>query len=190
MCETSNSLDRTPKGTLEFLSLESPTFGYVSGQGSCQYPSLSNGSVRLPTSSQPTGPFPEEAAGGRMLHNGFSAGHISWANCSCKASAMSSVPATSKCYYCSSAPVTFRHWQLNYSGPPALWAGRSLSCPLSGLRSFLVPLQRGEGEALGWPGWWRTPLEEAGGTQSGVTGTSWVPSSYLSKVLFCSLISL
>lgn len=60
--EDSYCSDMTPKVTHELLGLDSLVSGSVSGQGSCQPPSLPNGLLSVHTGSWSTGPFPGEAA--------------------------------------------------------------------------------------------------------------------------------
>lgn len=64
--------------------------------------------------------------------------------------------------------MTFRHWQVNDSGPPALCTGGSLGCPLSGLRFFLVsaPAEKVRVELSEWTGW-RRIISGAGWRNSG-----------------------
>lgn len=127
----------------------------------------------------------------RLLGDGFSAGHLSWANCSCETSVMSSAchQQMSLLVLC---PLDFQTLmtELQWSTCPLGWQLPRLSPEWPEVLPS-APAERGEGGALGMN--WMEEDNSAGaaGTQRGVTGTDWVSSSYLPIVLlFCGLISL
>lgn len=81
--------------------------------------------------------------------------------------------------------------ELQWSIRPLGWQLPQLSPERAEVLPSAPHLQRGEGGALGMD--WMEEENPGGtaGTQSGVTATDWVSSSYLPIVLlFCGLISL